>query len=284
MSTALERARRYIEIGRPRQALEALGELGSEVADGPDARCLRGHALYLLEDFDGAAEAARDGLAVDPDEIPLLHLLSLAEAELRNLAQAEAAILAALEQLPEDVTLLCQYADVLMRGAQLDKAEAILAHAARSDPEAPDWREGRVTLEYLRGHDVDAELLSRELLAVEPESTLGHRMLGMRELNRGNVAAAQERFSEAVRAQPQVEAHAVEARRARSMAKNPLWWPTLVMVKPAIAPWAWFGGLAILFALLALGADELAGLLVIVCVVLWLWAIIAPAILGGHDA
>lgn len=284
MSSALERARRYVDIGRPQQALEALGELGSDEADGPDARSLRGHALYLLEDFEDAAEAARDGLTDDPSEIQLLHVLSLAEAELGRLAQAEAAILAALEQLPENVTLLCQYADVLMRGAQLDKAEAILVHAARSDPEAPDWREGRVTLEYLRGHDEYAEELSRELLAVEPESTLGQRMLGRQELNRGNVGAAAERFAEAVRAEPHVEGHAVAARQARAMVKNPLWWPTLVMIKPGTMVSAWVVAIAAFAALVGLGADELAGLLVIVCLGLWLWAIIAPAVLGGDDS
>jgi predicted Zn-dependent protease len=284
MSSALERARRYVDIGRPQQALEALGELGSDEADGPDARSLRGHALYLLEDFEGAAEAARDGLTDDPAEIQLLHVLSLAEAELGRLAQAEAAILAALEQLPENVTLLCQYADVLMRGAQLDKAEAILVHAARSDPEAPDWREGRVTLEYLRGHDEYAEELSRELLAVEPESTLGQRMLGRQELNRGNVGAAQERVSEAVRAHPEVEQHARDARRARAMAKDPLWWPTVVMLKPAAATAAWLGAIAVFVALFAVGAESLAGLLVIVWLGLWLWAIIAPAVLRGDDS
>jgi predicted Zn-dependent protease len=283
MSTALEAARRYVEIGRPRDALEALTGLDSDDAESPDAHCLRGHALYLLEDFRGAVESARDGLSIDPGDVQLLDLLSLAEAELGRLAQAEDAILAALSQRPDDVTLLCHYADVLMRGAQLDKAEAVLLLAAQSEPESTEWREGRVTLAYLRGHDVDAELRSRELLAVAPESVYAHRMIGVQELNRGNVRAAGERFGEAVRAEPQVEQHAAAARQARTMATNPLWWPTLVMMKPESAVLAWIGAIAVIVAVGAV-LGSLAGLLVLVWLAIWLWAVVAPAVLGGDDS
>jgi hypothetical protein len=68
------------------------------------------------------------------------------------------------------------------------------------------------------------------------------------------------------------------------MVKNPLWWPTLVMIKPGTMVSAWVVAIAAFAALVGLGADELAGLLVIVCLGLWLWAIIAPAVLGGDDS
>lgn len=278
MTVAFERARRYLEMGRSRQALEVLAELDSSATDSPEAYMLRGYALIGLGRHDDAAEAARSGLAQTPEAVQLLHVLAMAEAGQGRLAEAEAAILAALEQEPEDVTLLCEYAETLMRGAQLWKADQLLRLAAEIDPEAAEWREGRVTLAYLRGDDHHAASLSRELLAEHPESIHGHRMLGLHELNEGRPGAATERFAEAVRSRPEEERFATEARAARARVRNPLWWPTTLLLRDG--SWlVWFGGLFLCGGVAAMGAETLGVILFLLLIVVYLWALIAPAVL-----
>ena len=97
---------------------------------------LRGAAHLGLEDNDRAADAAREGLVDEPDDADLLYLLSIAEKQREELAAAEHAILAALALEPSNPELLAQYADVLLRAGQLDKAERVLGHAANAGPDS----------------------------------------------------------------------------------------------------------------------------------------------------
>jgi tetratricopeptide (TPR) repeat protein len=279
MSTELEAARRYIEIGRPQQALASLSALDAETAATSEARRLRGFAFLGIEDFDRAAEEAGDGLRDDPGAVDLLFLLSVAEERRGRLAQAEAAILSALEQDADDPELLCQYADVLMRGGQLDKAGRVLDVAASSDPDSPDVLAGRQSLAYLRGDNREAKRLSEELLAIDPESIRAHRMLGVFDLNRGRAAAAAQRFGEAVRQDPTDERYAADAREARAMATNPLWWPSLFFARFGVVG-SWVGAMAVIFGLRAAGMTTAAGIAAIAWFVLCVWSWVVPPILN----
>jgi tetratricopeptide (TPR) repeat protein len=279
MSSALQTARRYIEIGRPQEALAQLATLDAETATGSEARRLRGFAFLGIEDFDRAAEEAGDGLRDDPGAVDLLFLLSVAEERRGRLAQAEAAILSALEQDADDPELLCQYADVLMRGGQLDKAGRVLDVAASSDPDSPDVLAARQSLAYLRGDNREAKRLSEELLAIDPESIRAHRMLGVFDLNHGRAAAAAQRFGEAVRQDPTDERYAADAREARAMATNPLWWPSLFFARFGVVG-SWVGAMAVIFGLRAAGMTTAAGIAAIAWFVLCVWSWVVPPILN----
>jgi tetratricopeptide (TPR) repeat protein len=278
MSTQLQAARRYIEIGRPEQALSALAALDADEAATSEARKLRGFALLGVEDFDRAAEEAADGLEADPQAIDLLYLLSVAEERRGRFEQAEAAILAALEQDADDVELLCQYADVLMRAGELRKADRVLAAAAQNDPDSGYVLAGRQSLAYLRGRNREARRLSQELLARDPESVRAHRMLGTFDLNRGRAASAAERFGEAVRQEPSVDVYADDARRARDMARNPLWWPTLLFNRTGVAG-SWIAAMVIIFGLRAAGQETASGIAFAVWLLLCLWSWVVPPML-----
>ena len=278
MSTALQAARRYIEIGRPEQALHSLASLDGEIAATTEAHRLRGYAFVGLEQYDRAAEEAQTALADDPAAIDLLYLLSVAEEHRHRLEQAEGAILAALEQEPDDVELLCQYASVLMRGGALGKAEHVLNAAAGSDPDSVDVLAGRQSLAYLCGNDRLAKRLSRELLARDPESISGHRMLGVFAFNRGRAGSAAARFGEAVRADPSDPRYADDAREARAMARNPLWWPTLFFMRTGVVG-SWLIAMGVIFGLGALGFATAAAVAVIVWIVLCAWSWVVPPIL-----
>jgi tetratricopeptide (TPR) repeat protein len=278
-TTAIEAARRYIQIGRPERALESLTALDSDQASGGEALRLRGYALLALEDLDAAAEAAQDGLEADPGSIELLYLLSLVEDRRGRLAEAEAAVLAALEQDPDDVELLTQYGDVLMHGGALDKAERVLDAAAGSDPDSVDVLESRISLAYLRGEDKQARRLSEELLAIDPESIRGQHMLGVFDLNRGRARSAAERYGEVVRADPTNERMAADAREVRAMARNPLWWPSLLFIRFGVAG-TWVGAVVVIFGLRAAGATTAAGIAGLAWLVLCVWSWVVPPILN----
>jgi tetratricopeptide (TPR) repeat protein len=278
MTVELEAARRYIEIGRPERALESLAALDSDLAAGAEVRRLRGYALLALDDCEGAADAARDGLDEAPGSVDLLYLLSLAEERRGDVAAAEAAILAALENDADDPQLLCQYADVLMRAGLLEKSERVLEVAARSDPDSLEVLEARISLAYLKHNDGEARRLSEQLLAIDPESRRGQHMLGVFDLNRGRAGSAADRFGEVVRGDPTDERFAVEARGARAIARNPLWWPTLLICRVGVAQ-SWIGAMVVIFGLRAAGATTASAIAAITWFALCVWTWVVPPIL-----
>lgn len=266
----LAAAERFIEIGRPERALEILAGLDAETAGEPSAVLLRGFALYGAERFGEAAGVAADALVDDPESPPVLYLLSIAHEQLGNLAEAERAVLSALELMPEDVELLCQYASVLMRGGQLEKAERLIGEAAARDPESPDVLSERISLAYLRGDDKQARALTQQMLALNPESAQGHRMLGTLAFNRGEAAEAAERFAESVRSDPSNEPWADDARQARRMTS--FWyWPSRFFTRYGVAQ-TWIGMIVVTFALRAAGLGAVAGVLVLAWLVVCAWS------------
>jgi tetratricopeptide (TPR) repeat protein len=276
---AIEAARRYIQIGRPERALESLSRLDLDETIGGEALLLRGYALLAMERYDDAADAARDGLEVEPGSPELLYLLSHAEAARDRLGDAEAAVLAALAVTPEDPELLAHYGELLMRGNVLDKAERVLDAAAEADPDSLRVLEKRITLAYLYGRDREAKELSEQLLAIEPESVRGRQMLGVFAFNRGNVRSAARHYGEAVRANPEDDGMARQARSVRAMARNPLWWPTLLLV-PLGPAGSWVAAIGLGLTLDAAGASTAAGIVLMVWVALCAWSWIVPPILN----
>ena len=90
---------RYLEMGRPEQALQALASLPADEAAAPHVRWLRAIAYIMQEDYARSADEARQGLEDAPDDPDLLRVLSAAEEQQGHLAEAEEAILAALTRI-----------------------------------------------------------------------------------------------------------------------------------------------------------------------------------------
>jgi len=270
----LATAERYCDIGQPERALQALAALAPEVATSARAMWLRGYAHYELEHYEQAAEIAHEGLRDEPDDVALLYLLSISELQCDDLAAAETAILGALAIDPNDATMLAQYADVLMRAGQLDKAQRILEHASQSDPDSTVVLHMRVALAHLRHDDRQARALSEELLSRDPESASTQGLVGSLELLRGDARSASRRFAEVVRSDPADESAATSARLTRRLS-NPLWWP-LQFFQRFGAGVTWVGAVATIFTLRALGLQTLAliatGIWVFMCVMSWIGA------------
>jgi tetratricopeptide (TPR) repeat protein len=277
MST-LQAAQRYIEIGRPQQALAALSALDSDEAATTHAHRLRGYAFLGIENYDRAAEEAQVALAQEPADTDLLYLLSVADEYRYRLEEAEAAILAALEHDPDSVRLLCQYAGVLMRGCKLGKAERVIDLAAAVEPDSVEVLTARQSLAYLRGRDREAKRLSRELLAIDPHSVQAHRMLGVFDFNRGNAWSAATRFGEAVRQDPGEHVFAADAWEARRMARNPLWWPTLLFTRLGIVR-SWIAAVLVIGGFGALGLSTAAAVALVAWWMLCIWSWLVPPVL-----
>jgi tetratricopeptide (TPR) repeat protein len=277
-TSGLDVARRYLEIGRPEHALASLSALDAAEAFSAEAARLRVHALLELEDFDRAAEQARHALSDAPGDVELLYVLSVAEECRGRLAAAEAAITSALEQEPEHVELLCRYAAVLMLAGKLGMAERVLADAAAAEPGSVAVLEGRQSLAYLYGRHREAERLSRELLAIDPESVHAQRVLGAVELARGRPHSAATRLGEAVRIDPSDDQYAADARLARRMARNPLWWPNLLVERLTVAG-SCAAAIVVIFGSLALGWTTVGIVAIVAWWVLCIWTRVVPPLL-----
>ncbi|MDQ3328977.1 MAG: hypothetical protein M3506_10715, partial [Chloroflexota bacterium] len=70
-------ARRYIEIGQPERALQALDAAGGDVLHAALYWRLRAQAFLQMERYPDAQDALMTGLAEGPDDIVLLYLSSI---------------------------------------------------------------------------------------------------------------------------------------------------------------------------------------------------------------
>jgi tetratricopeptide (TPR) repeat protein len=269
-------AEHYLEVGQPRRTLDLLSSADGDSFERPDYWRLRTAALYELERYSDAVQAAGEGLARDPHWVPLLYLRAMAEGELDELADAERSMLAALELDPEDPYLLCGYARLCARGGQLAKAERLVDEAARVDPENPSVIQMRGFVAYLRGRNRKAQKLGEEALAIDPESSSAHSLRGAAQLERGDVRGARRSFETAIRDDPTDRALG-EAVRGTRVATHPLLWPIMPLERLGVAG-SWVAAMGVIFGLRALGLSAAAGvaLVVWIVIVVYSWTV-APA-------
>ena len=277
-TSKLALAEHYVEIGRPERALEALAELGSDGVEDPHAWFVRAHALLELERFADAADAASQGLALDPDRGELLHLLALAEWRRGDLASAERAVLAALDLWPDDPVVLCTYAHLVASAGQLDKAERLVAEAARLAPDDAYVRRTRAELAYLRGRDAEAEREARGALELEPEDPHSVALMGVAAYERGSGRRGARGLRRAAALDPSIDRH-VEAARDAATSMHPLLLPLWPVYRFGQGP-VWIAGVATLLAMRAL---DVPGVIAGPVVVIWLafvaYSWIAPPLL-----
>jgi tetratricopeptide (TPR) repeat protein len=215
-------ARHYLAVAQPGRVLDVLGEADIDLED-PDVWSLRAEALYQLDRYEAGAAAARDGLARDPEEISLLDVLALCEAELGHLAAAERALLAALELWPDHPTLLCHYALLCVRGGQAKKARRLLDEASRLAPDSTEVLRVRAQVSYLSGDRRGAARDASELLAAEPEDRMAHVIRGNTLADR-DVYRALRHFEHAARLDPS-DREIARVTRYNRVLTHPLQWP-----------------------------------------------------------
>jgi predicted Zn-dependent protease len=264
-------ARRYLEMGRPQQTLEALSGIANPDLDDPELSYLRSAAELELGSYTDAARSAREGLARSPSSVALLAILSAAESELGHAAEAERAILAALELSPDSPTLLVRYAMLVAKAGQLEKAERLVDEAGRVDPSDPDVTRARSVLAFVKGSDREAEEEARKLLGADPEDVSGLLMLGSTAAEAGRVDEAGRHFLGAARVEP--HGQVLEAAREIRIATHPLMWPLRPVERVGPGP-LWIAAVATFGTLHILGyatAALIAGVIwVLWCAYTWI--------------
>jgi tetratricopeptide (TPR) repeat protein len=271
---ALEVAHRLLEVGRPQQALDVLSGAGGPDFEDPFFWWLQAIARLDLDEPALAAEAAREGLRRAPEQIALLDVLCMAETRLGRLAEAEEAILAALDIESQAPELFLSYAQVVARGGQFDKAERLIDRAAELDPTDPGIMRMRSFVSFLRGRDSDALSRAEELLAEDPEDVHAHRLRGAALVEKGRLRGAAQSFSAAAREDPTDHKLADTTRRVRATL-HPLLWPTWPLYRFGVMG-TWIAAVGTIFGLRAAGLDAAATVAAIVWIVfvIYSWIVV----------
>jgi tetratricopeptide (TPR) repeat protein len=273
-SPVLARASALIEAGRPQEALGELATLPASEAVGTVAIGLRCAALRGMDRWPEVAEAARAGLAQNGPDPDLLGELGRAEHRLGRPEVAERALLDGLALAPNDVDLLCTYADVCASDGQADKAQKLVDRAAALAPHAPVVYATRAQIALARGDDRTAQRIAREFVAAYPEHPAAHALLGASAAVRGRVGEAYHGFRQAAAAMPTEQVLAESALEMR-IARHPLMLP----IRPVIrfgALKTWVVAVALMFGLRALGLAPLAGAVALVWLVYCVYSWVVP--------
>lgn len=266
-------AEHYVNIGRPAEALRTLEDGAGQVIASPEFWSLRCRALYQLERFDDVAEAAREGLAREPDDAELFHWLSHAERQLGDLAAAERSQLACLEVSPNQPGYLACYAELLLRGAKLDEARIVLNEAARLSPEHPRVREVQVLDASLRYSGKRARDAAVRFIASAPEHPYGHAALGVATYAAGEIGEARQHFGDAVQLNPEEKAFRSAFHAVRSEAR-PILLPLAPVRRLGVARVLIIQVISLLIPLW-MGHSRTAELLLIAWVAFWLFNAVA---------
>ena len=247
----LARAQAMLEVGRPQEALAALGTLAADDVLGPAALRLRCAALAQLDRWPEAGEAARVGLSAHGPDSDLLYWLACAEQHSGHPELAERVLLDGLALAPHDTDLLCAYADLCASEGQVEKAKKLIDLAAAQEPDAPLVYATRVKVAYARGEDREAQRISREFVAAYPANPFANALLGGVNAARGEVGAAYASFRRAVAEDPTKGAYAESALDMR-IAGHPL----MVPLRPIMrfgALKVWLVAIGLIFGLRVLG-------------------------------
>jgi Flp pilus assembly protein TadD len=276
-SPVLARAEALLLANRPNEALAELGRLPPADAVGVAATALRCAALGWLDRWSEVVEAARAGLAASGPDPDLLRHLGRAEHRLGRSEVAERALLDGLALAPQNVELLCTYADVCAANGQADKAAKLVERAAAVQPQAPIVYATRVQVAYASGDDRTAQRISREFVAAHPEHPAAHALLGGTSAARGQVGPAYEGLRQAAAAMPTEQAFAESALELR-IARHPLMLPVRPVLRFGPLK-VWLGAIALIFGLRAAGLPALAAVAGLLWLVFCVYSWVVPPLL-----
>jgi Flp pilus assembly protein TadD len=273
---AIHLAEHYLDVDQAQRALDALERAHPE--DAALAAGLRARALLVLERYAEAADSARAGLAIEPEDPELLAQLAIALWKMGQLAEAERAVLGALDLEPDDPSLLCIYAHIVANAGQLEKAERLVERALQWAPDDPTVLQTQAEIAYLQGRDKVAERAVREALEVDPEAPHSQALLGVAAAERGDSRAAAAHLRRAAELDPSVE-HFTETARALRVATHPLLIPMWPIERFGQGP-VWIAGIATVLVAGRLAPSPFAELIILLWLVYVAYTWIAPPLVG----
>ena len=219
----LVRARHDLARDRPDRALDALSRVTGPELETYEFWWLRARALYRLQRWAEAIEAAQAGLERERGDFPLLDVLALALLESGDKKRARTTIEHALELHPDEAILHAHRALILARTAQkafrlasYKEARAEVNEALRLDPTSEPVLRVRAQVATLSG-DPRAFEYAAELLSFDPEDDHAHVIAGSALARRGEIASGLDHYLEAARLDPSDRQAAWLGRRARAL-------------------------------------------------------------------
>jgi Flp pilus assembly protein TadD len=240
----------YLEIGNEQQALAALDRVDDDALDEPVYWLIRTSALRELARTDEAVDAAKRGLALDPEDVALLHSLGIAELDRDRFTAAERALRTALRLDPDDVDLHAHLALTLANRGRYGDARDEIERALLLEPDSVSALRVRAQVAFL-GSDDPATIRAyvADLLREEPDDQIGRAILGYVSARKKDFARSARELGAAARLDPGNQSIATGAREARVLAH-----PILAPVRPIwrFGRWrAYFVYLALFIALAA---------------------------------
>lgn len=215
------RATALINAGEPAAARDILtAALGPEAAPDAGLLYLLAQAQQRMGDAPAAAETNRRLKAAHPGDLRGLFLdASLAEAEGRN-DEAIAAIKVLMERMPQDQTLVYQYANLLEKVGRVAEAEQVLRKRLSQDPRDANALNslGYMFAERREKLDEAVELVQRAL-AIEPENPSFLDSLGWAYMQQGRHELADVPLTQAAAGLPRssvVQDHLGDLRREQN--------------------------------------------------------------------
>ena len=150
-------------------------------------------------DFDGALEAANEGISANPSDGGLRFFAGMLNVRRSNLPQAAEHLRKALELEPRDGMVRAELVRVLAALGELDEAERLLSH-----PGVRQRDRGRLSaiVAARRGDHARAIDLLREAVRAEPRDFESWGNLGVSLLAAGDSAGAASALGEAVQLKP----------------------------------------------------------------------------------
>lgn len=157
-SLQLIRAAASLDVGNPRQALEALEVVASELPTHPDGLRLRARAQAQLGQLDEALATLDTRLRADPTDAEALGLRGLVLFSQGRDGRAELA--AAVSAGDPELEVILALADLEGKAGRYPQAEALLDRADALSPGEPQTRAVRAGLLLQQGRFKEAEALS----------------------------------------------------------------------------------------------------------------------------
>ena len=206
----LTRERGFHALGRLEMAegdLAAAAEaFDRALAAGPGSARLWadiGRLRYRAGQHDLALEAAAKAVAIDPGEPRALEFQAQLTRDSRGLVAALPWFERALEQAPDDIGLLGEYAATLGEAGRNKDMLRVARRMVELDPRYPRAYYLQAVLAARAGHDDLARRLLARTNGAYDDAPAGQLLAGILELRTGNPALAIDRFDVLARRQPE---------------------------------------------------------------------------------
>jgi Tfp pilus assembly protein PilF len=197
-STRIQLAQAMLDAGSPEVALQMVGQLRAEGADGPDLDRLHAEALMAVGLSDDAEEVLRRLIRRDPRDASAQNTLGILLMDRRQPTEAAEAFRGAVRAAPREADYQNNLGFALLALGQAEAAVEPLRVALQLDSSRPLTRNNLGFALAMAGRDKEAWRVLRAGVAAAD----AHYHLGLAQAVRGDADAARASYEAALAADP----------------------------------------------------------------------------------